>query len=139
MAKRVVTRQRHVQEEFGPRYYEGAGAGAIQLGDALRTNPAFLKHMDWEDAVIETPFHCVHMPELLEEIEGRTEWVEALRRTNVANCLTRHDHLNRWDEVLKLAGFDQTPGAAARRARLQAQADALAPAAPLPMTGSQGR
>lgn len=133
MAKRDVTSQRGSQEEFGPRYYEGAGAGAILLGDAVKTNPAYLKHMDWEGAVIEVPYASVDMPTLLEEIEKNADWLEDVRRRNVANCLTRHDHLNRWDMVMKAAGFEETPTAAARRARLKEQAAMLQGASPVPL------
>ena len=125
MAKRVVTSQRSTQEEFGPRYYEGAGAGAIQVGDAVKTNPAYLEHMDWEGAVIDVPYTSADMPALLEDIEKNADWLEEVRRRNVANCLTRHDHLNRWDMVLQATGFDETPTAAARRARLKEQAAQL--------------
>jgi len=137
MAKRVVTSQRSAQEEFGPRYYEGAGAGAIQIGDAVKTNPAYLEHMDWEGAVIEVPYASADMPALLEDIEKNADWLEEVRRRNVANCLTRHDHLNRWDMVMKAAGFEATPTAEARRARLQEQAANLESPQAVPI--NQGR
>ena len=60
-----------------------------------------------------------------DEIEKQADWLEEVRRRNVANCLTRHDHLNRWDMVLKATGFEETPSAAARRARLKEQAAQL--------------
>ena len=125
IAKRAVTQQRKTQEEFGPRYFEGAGAGAIQLGDAVKTNAAYLEHMDWDDAVIDAPYSSADMPALLEDLESNASWLEEVRQRNVSNCLLRHDHLNRWDMVLKVAGLEETPAAAARRARLQKQAVAL--------------
>lgn len=125
MAKRDVTLQRGSQREFGPRYFEGAGAGAIQLGDKVETNPAYLEHLDWEGAVIEAPYETTDMPALIAELERNATWLENLRRRNVSNCLLRHDHLNRWDMVLKSAGLDETPSAAARRTRLQEQAALL--------------
>ena len=125
MAKRAVTTQRGTQLEFGPRYFEGAGAGAIQLGDVVKTNAAYLSHVNWEGAVIEAPFTDADLPALIEEIEKDEAWIEKLRRQNVAQCLTRHDHLNRWDVVLKAAGLKETPAASERRARLEMQAAAL--------------
>lgn len=125
MAKRAVTGQRSSQEEFGPRYFEGAAAGAIQVGDAVKTNPSFLASLDWDGAVVEAPFSSTGTPAILEELERNADWLEGVRRTNVANCLTRHDHLNRWDMVLKTAGLDETPAMAARRARLKGHAESL--------------
>ena len=137
MAKRAVTQQRKSQEEFGPRYFEGAGAGVIQLGDAVKTNSAYLEHMNWDGAVIEAPYASADMPALLEDLEKDANWLEEVRRRNVTNCLLRHDHLNRWDMVLKVAGLDETPGAAARRARLQDQAELLQPSHARPISRSQ--
>lgn len=125
MAKRAVTMQRGTQQEFGPRYFEGAAAGAIQLGDAVKTNAAYLSNMDWDGAVIEAPFADADLPALIEEIEKDAGWIEQVRRQNVAQCLTRHDHLNRWDAVLAAAGLKETPAAAERRTRLHMQAAAL--------------
>ncbi len=125
MAKRAVTMQRGAQVEFGPRYFEGAGAGAIQLGDEVKTNPAYLEHMNWEGAVIDAPFSSADLPDLIESLDRDAGWIEDLRRRNVASCLRAHDHLYRWDMVLKAAGFEETPAAATRRARLKDQADQL--------------
>lgn len=130
MAKRVVTMQRGEQQEFGPRYFEGAAAGAIQIGDVVSTNPAYMANIDWEGAVIEAPFASSELPELIEGIEKDAAWVEQIRRRNVAQCLTRHDHLHRWDEVLRVAGLKETPGAADRRTRLELAAKALKDDAP---------
>ncbi len=125
MAKRDVTIQRGTQQEFGPRYFEGAGAGSLILGDTIATDSAFRDYMDWDGAVIEAPFKTKDIPAILEELEKDTGWVEDLRRRNVAQCLTRHDHLNRWDLILQAAGLPATPAMEERRQRLQMQANVI--------------
>ena len=125
MAKRTATKQRTSQEEFGSRFFEGAAAGAIQLGDIVTSNPGFMANLDWDGAVIESEYRSKDVPALISKLEGSPGWVESVRRRNVANCLLRHDHLYRWDIVLKAARFEESSSAAARRARLRAQADAI--------------
>ncbi|MDA8587251.1 hypothetical protein N9L47_13490, partial [Rhodobacteraceae bacterium] len=121
---------------------EGAGAGCIQLGDGgnvIKTNPAYLEHMDWEGGVIDAPYTSADMPALLEDLESNASWLEEVRQRNVSNCLLRHDHLNRWDMVLKAAGLDATPTAAARRIRLKEQAATLTTAPTRILSRSQNR
>ncbi|MEO0850511.1 MAG: hypothetical protein AAFY04_03765, partial [Pseudomonadota bacterium] len=67
MAKRGFN-QRAAQEEFGPRYFEGAAAGAILLGDAVTNNAAYRANIDWEDAVFEVPFSSADLPEIIEAL-----------------------------------------------------------------------
>lgn len=125
LAKRVVTGQRAAQEEFGPRYFEGAAAGALQVGDTVTSNPAYRDYVNWDGAVIEVPYSSKDMPALLEEIEKDASWVAAQRKANVIACLLGHDHLYRWDRVMAAAGLAETPGMAARRVRLNGLAAAL--------------
>lgn len=118
LAKKVVTEQRHEQQEFGPRYFEGAAAGAIQLGDSVKSNPAYLANLEWDGAVIDAPYSSSEIPAMIEALEADPERVEDIRKKNVANCLLRHDHLYRWGEVLKVAGLGETPSMAKRQSRL---------------------
>lgn len=119
-AKRDFIAQRGTQDEFGPRYFEGAAAGAVQLGDPIPGNPAYYENLDWEGAVIQVGSGDI--PALIEELEGRPNWIEGVRRVNVVQCLTRHDHLYRWEKTLEIAGLAPTPAMASRRARLEALA-----------------
>ena len=124
-AKRDLTEQRRTQDEFGPRYFEGAAAGAVQLGDQVHGSPAYAENLDWEGAVIEAEFSAPDMPALIEELEAQPEWIAQVRRDNVTNCLLRHDHIYRWEDTLRIAGCAPTPAMAARRARLQALAETV--------------
>jgi hypothetical protein len=127
-AKRDRTEQRAEQDEFGPRYFEGAAAGAIQIGEKVHGNPAYAEHLDWEGAVVEAEYSEPGMPALIEALENQPEWVAKVRQANVVNCLMRHDHLHRWERTLEIAGFAPTAGMVARRDRLQALADQVAAA-----------
>jgi hypothetical protein len=119
--KARVHQPRH-QEEFGPRYFEGTAAGTVLLGQAVVSNPAFIEDFDWEGAVVEAPFESADYPALIEELEKDAEWLERVRRANVQNCLTRHDHLNRWDQILSFTGLTETDAIVERRNRLVEQA-----------------
>jgi len=125
LAKRWATGQRNAQEEFGSRYFEGAAAGAVQLGDIVSSNPGFVASLDWDGAVVAADYFSTDLPELITHLESNGQWIETVRRANVANCLTRHDHLHRWAGMLEAAGLTETPGVVARRSRLQEQANAL--------------
>lgn len=125
-AKRDFTAQRKTQDEFGPRYFEGAAAGALQLGDPVPGSPAFAENLDWEGAVIEAGFATDEIPTLIEQLEAQPDWVDGVRRANVINCLTRHDHVYRWEDTLRIAGLSPSPAMAARRARLHALAETVA-------------
>lgn len=139
LAKREVTSQRRAQEEFGPRYFEGAAAGAIQLGDPLPSNPAYLEYVDWDGAVIDVPYSSAEIPAKIDALEADPEHVELIRRANVSNCLLRHDHLYRWDEVLRVAGLSETTQAAERRARLARRAASLSDDDVMPTRRDAGR
>lgn len=121
-AKRDLTEQRRTQDEFGPRYFEGAAAGAVQLGDQVHGSPAYAENLDWDGAVIEAEFSTPDMPALIESLEAQPDWIAQVRRDNVTNCLRRHDHVYRWEDTLRIAGLEPTPAMAARRARLEAMA-----------------
>ena len=125
LAKREHTIQRHTQREFGLRYFEGAAAGAIQLGDLLPDNPGFVEHLDWEGAVIEAPYGSDNVPDLIESLEKDPDWVEDTRRRGVTHCLRRHDYVYRWAEILRCAGLAETPAMSARRDRLEKRAQTV--------------
>jgi hypothetical protein len=121
-AKRDFSQERGQQEEFGPRYFEGAAAGAIVVGDRVTGSPPFEENLDWEGAVIAAEFDEPGMPAILEDLLARQDWLEGVRRANVSNCLTRHDHVHRWQSTLDLVGLSPTPEMAVRQERLKALA-----------------
>lgn len=117
MAKVAQTNQRGSQEEFGPRYVEGVAAGAVLLGDRL-TGPAFEENLGWTDSVIDVPYNSCGLIEAINTLEADPKRVATIRRRNIIQALSRHDHLHRWERVLAIAGMKPSAKMPARKARL---------------------
>lgn len=110
--------RREGQVEFGLRYLEGLAAGAVVLGTRIDSD-AFRQHIGWTDAVIEVPYDCPDIGAVLEDLETQPARLEAIRMRNILECLERHDHLYRWEQVLDLAGLEPQTKLAERRATLR--------------------
>jgi Glycosyl transferases group 1 len=110
-------KETHGQEEIGFRFFEGVSSGAVLLGRPPRT-PAFEEYLGWEDSVIEIPYDCPDIADIIREFEGQRERLSAARSRNVRNSAQRHDWLHRWARILEHAGLDEGPAMATRRSRL---------------------
>jgi hypothetical protein len=110
------------KDEIAARFYEGAAAGAVMLGDPPDTDD-FRSQFDWPDAVVRTPFDAPDIGRTLEALDADPGRVERIRRASVANALRRHDWSDRLVRILEVAGMSPTPELQARRARLGAIAD----------------
>ena len=106
------------QQEIGYRFFEGMAAGTVLLGSHPDTK-AFYDQLGWPDSVIPIPFDCPDVADVLEQLDKDPARVEAVRRRNVANVLTRHDWLHRWSAILETVGLQGTEGMEARRRRLE--------------------
>ena len=132
LAKVAQKAERGTQEEFGLRYIEAIATGAIMLGDRP-SNPAFDDYFGWEDAVIEAPYASPAMLDVIKALDADPARIERTRRRNISEALQRHDHLHRWEKVLQIAGLEELPQMAQRRAKLGELA-AMAMTAPLEPT-----
>lgn len=103
---------------MGLRYFEGAAAGTVLIGDAPH-NESFTQNFGWKDSVIPLEFNSGDIADVIAELEEDPERVERIRRANVANSLRRHDHVHRWAEILSIAGLVETPNMQTRRRRLE--------------------
>jgi hypothetical protein len=112
------------QSEMGPRYVEGAAAGAILIGGVPET-PEFTKQFPWPDAVVSLPSDPEHIEGLLGDLDEQPERQARIRRTNVAESLLRHDWVYRWETVLRIAGLEPLPALAKRKQRLSELAKTL--------------
>ena len=108
------------QQEIGFRYFEGAAAGAVLVGDKV-ANDAFPRLFDWQDAVVETA--DAEVVDRIRELDARPERVAAIRRQNVVQMLRRHDCAYRWEEILRTVGLSPLPRLEERRHRLEALAE----------------
>lgn len=106
------------QAEIGPRFFEGAAAGTIMLGEYPQ-NDAFKNNFDWPDAVIEVPFHSPDIAEVLAELDSQPDRLEKIRKYNVVQSLLRHDWVYRWRAILDIAGLEPRPALVTREQRLK--------------------
>jgi hypothetical protein len=105
------------RDEIAGRFFEGAAAGAIVLGDPPDIDE-FRARFDWPDAVIPMPFDAPEVVERIEELEADPRRQERIRKENAANALLRHDWVHRLRTILDAVGVAPPPRMLAREARL---------------------
>jgi hypothetical protein len=113
------------QLEIGNRYFEGAAAGAILLGERP-DNEAFGRLFDWPDALIRLPYNSSNVDEIIHQLDEEPDRQEAIRHSNVVNALRRHDWVYRWESILENANLAPLPQLLERKARLNRMADTVA-------------
>jgi hypothetical protein len=117
-AKFDLTGNSNPQEEVGPRFYEGAAGGTIMLGVPPKCT-AFTQNFNWSNAVIEIPFDCSNIANVISELNQQIDICEKNRKDNIINSLLRHDWVYRWEKILETIGLEMTPQIQARKATLQ--------------------
>ncbi len=118
------------RDEISARFYEGAAAGTVMIGEAPRTEE-FKRQFDWPDAVIHVPFDSPDIGRILEELNGDPERLRAVRRNNAREAALRHDWLHRIQVVFDSLGLTPTEKMHARAQRLdQIACASAAPRAP---------
>jgi len=110
-----------VGEEISGRFYEGAAAGTIMLGEAPRTDE-FRTEFDWPDAVIPLPFDSPDVGDVLAELDRDPHRIARIRRDNVCNAALRHDWVHRLRTVFETVGIPPTEAMLEREKRLCALA-----------------
>jgi len=115
------------QNEIGFRYFEGAAAGTVMIGEHPKTE-AFQKDLGWPDSVIHVPFDASNMAEILAEFDSQPARMEQARKNNAAQSLLRHDWAYRWKVILDLAGLNPLDALAEREERLKNLAAEIAKA-----------
>jgi hypothetical protein len=110
------------QIEVGARYFEGAAAGTVMIGQAPNCEQ-FRSMFDWPDAVVEIPTDGSGMANLLSNLAAQPERLREISRRNVIETLLRHDWVYRWKQILNLAGLPLTPSMVAREKRLKQLAE----------------
>jgi hypothetical protein len=105
------------REEISSRFYEGAAAGTVMIGEAPRTEE-FKRQFDWPDAVIHVPFDTPDIGRILVELNSDPERLRAVRGNNVREAALRHDWLHRMLVIFDTLGLTPTDGMRARALRL---------------------
>lgn len=112
-------------EEISSRFYEGAAAGAVMLGEPPNT-AEFASQFGWPDAIIRMPFDCPHVEQVLRELDGDPARLARIERDNFCNAALRHDWVYRLRSVFATAGLAQTPAMLERERLLRQLADQAA-------------
>lgn len=108
-------------DEISYRFYEGAGAGAVMLGEAPRTEN-FRQQFDWPDAVIHLPFNSPDIGEIIAALDTDPERLSRARRNNLHFAALRHDWVYRIRTIFQVLELPPPPAMLEREARLQAMA-----------------
>lgn len=106
------------QMEIGNRYFEGAAAGMIMVGEPPQ-NDEFERLFAWPDSLLHLKYDSPDVDKVVAEIDSDPVRQERIRRTNVEQALLRHDWAYRWESILGVAGLAPTPSLMARKARLK--------------------
>ncbi|CAA2141803.1 glycosyltransferase [Hyphomicrobium sp. ghe19] len=105
------------REEVSARFYEGAAAGTVLIGDAPRSEE-FKRQFDWPDAVIHAPFDAPDIADILAGLDRDPERLLSIRQNNIKMAAARHDWLHRIMTVLDVLGLSPTEKMQARAQRL---------------------
>jgi hypothetical protein len=105
------------REEISARFYEGAAAGTVMIGEAPCTEE-FKRQFDWPDAVIHVPFDSPDIGRILADLNGDPDRLRAVRRNNAREAALRHDWLYRIRVVFDALGLAPTEEMRARAQRL---------------------
>jgi hypothetical protein len=106
------------QNEIGSRFFEGAAAGTVMIGDPPE-NGVFKKHFDWPDAVIHVPYDTADIAEVLTDLDSQPDRLAKIRKNNVVQSLLRHDWVYRWRDILDIVGLEPKPTLLEREQRLK--------------------
>jgi hypothetical protein len=106
------------QSELGHRYFEGASAGAVLLGQVPESD-AFAEIFPWPDAVVPIRTDGSDTMETISSLNAEPQRLLAISRKNAVESLLRHDWVHRWREILRCAGLPATPEMSARELRLR--------------------
>jgi glycosyl transferase family 1 len=109
------------QSEVGARFFEGAAAGAVLIGQAP-TTPAFARDFNWRDAVVEIGTTDDSIASALSALSKAPDYRAALGRRNAVEAMRRFDWGYRWKQVLELAGVAPLPQLSQRLSRLARRA-----------------
>jgi hypothetical protein len=103
--------------EISSRFYEGAAAGAIMIGEPPETDE-FKRQFDWPCAVVKTPFDAVEIDHIIKDLNSDPKRLRTIQRDNVHEAALRHDWLHRIQVVFDTLDVPFTEKMRARAQRL---------------------
>jgi glycosyl transferase family 1 len=106
------------RDEISSRFYEGAAAGTVMIGEAPRSEE-FDRQFGWEDALIPVPFDSPDIDHILAELNADPERLRTISRSNVREVALRHDWVHRIQVVFDVLGLKPTDRMRARTQQLE--------------------
>jgi hypothetical protein len=116
------------QHEIAWRFFEGAAAGAVVIGEAP-IGEEFAREFDWPDAVVALPYDSTDVAAFLTELDAQRDRLATISRNNIVGILRKHDWVHRWEAVLAHLGLDATEAMRARKLKLEHLAERTASSA----------
>jgi hypothetical protein len=105
------------QVEFGPRFFEGAAAGTIMLGETP-ANEHYSRIFNWPDAIVHVPFESDAIETVMMDLDRQPERQDRIRTDNVVQSLLHHDWSHRWETILNISGLKPMTALLERQQRL---------------------
>jgi hypothetical protein len=109
------------RDEISGRFYEGAAAGTVMIGEPPRT-PEFERQFGWPDAVFPVPFDSPDIGQVIEKLDRDPERLARISRNNIRNAALQHDWVHRLRTVFETVGIAPTEAMRDREKRLLAHA-----------------
>jgi hypothetical protein len=120
-AKVNRARETSGQIEVSYRYFEGASAGTIMLGQVPECD-AYRELFPWPDAVVPLKSDGSDTMDVIDSLNSDRARLSAMSRRNAAESFLRHDWICRWKEIFRCAGLQPTPAMRAREHQLRERA-----------------
>ncbi len=116
------------QIDIGYRYFEGASAGAVMIGQ--RADSEWFREMfDWQDAVIEIKKDGSDVRDVIRSLETQPQRLFQISQRNIAEALLRCDWIHRWLRIFEVAGLKPSAGMMLRMQHLQRLSESTPPIA----------
>jgi hypothetical protein len=112
------------QVAIANRYFEGAAAGAVLIGQASDTEE-FRELFDWKDVVVPIAEDGSDVLSVVRELKEDHARRSEISRRNAAETLVKHDWSARWRQLLEVTGTKVGPAMLARESRLKSLASAI--------------
>lgn len=117
-AKWDVPQETRGQVAVANRYFEGAAAGAVLLGQPSPTEE-FRRLLDWPDVVVPTREDGSDAADVLRDLLRDPQRMAAIGRRNAVESLLKHDWSYRWRDLFQHIGMPLGPKLRERHNRLQ--------------------
>jgi hypothetical protein len=113
------------QIDVGFRFFEGAAAGTVLVGEAPDSG-LFRRLFDWPEAVVELRPDGSDVEDVFMDLLRNPQQMEVVSRRNSQEVLQRHDWIHRWVQIYQTAGVPPTSDMRARVATLEQRATLVA-------------